>query len=94
MKIAAWQMPIEATGADDAFAALHVQVRRCEEAGVSVLCCPEAAIGGLADYAAEPEALGIATSPGEPPQERAKERRASSIRTVRLCVRRGHSPRK
>ena len=62
VKIAAWQMPIGATGTDDALAALRVQVRRCEEAGVSVLCCPEAAIGGLADYAAEPEGLAIATA--------------------------------
>jgi hypothetical protein len=37
-------------------------VRRCEEAGVSLLCCPEAAIGGLADYCAEPERLAIATA--------------------------------
>lgn len=62
LRIAAWQMPIAAMEADDALAALSVPVRRCEEAGVSVLCCPEAAVGGLADYAAEPEALAIATA--------------------------------
>lgn len=62
MKIAAWQMPIEAMAADRALAALRAQVQRCEEAGVSVLCCPEAAVGGLADYAAEPWGLAIAAA--------------------------------
>jgi predicted amidohydrolase len=61
VKIAAWQMPIHATMADDALGALRVQVRRCEEAGASILLCPEAAIGGLADYATDPEGMAIGT---------------------------------
>lgn len=59
MKIAAWQMPI---GASEALAALSVQLRRCEKAGVSVLCCPEAAVGGLADYSHDPDAAAIETA--------------------------------
>lgn len=63
MKVAAWQMPIAATAPPDAaLDALRVQLRRCEEIGVSVLCCPEAAVGGLADYAHEPGAAAIATA--------------------------------
>ena len=62
MKIAAWQMPLGAVAAGDSISALRVQVRRCEEAGVSVLCCPEAAVGGLADSAEDPENLAIATN--------------------------------
>lgn len=62
VKIAAWQMPIGATGADEALFALREQVCRCERAGVSVLCCPEAAIGGLADDAPEPGGIAIATA--------------------------------
>jgi 5-aminopentanamidase len=62
VKIAAWQMPIRATAASEALAALSVQLRRCETAGVSVLCCPEAAVGGLADYFQDPDAAAIETA--------------------------------
>lgn len=62
MKIAAWQMPIGATATSAALAALSVQLRSCEKAGVSVLCCPEAAVGGLADYSHDPGAAAIATA--------------------------------
>jgi len=60
MRIAAWQMPIDATAPGQVLPALREQIRRCERAGVSVLCCPEAAIGGLADDAPEPAAIAIA----------------------------------
>jgi 5-aminopentanamidase len=62
VKVAAWQMPIGATAPDQALAALREQVRRCEQAGISVLCCREAAIGGLADDAPEPGDIAIATA--------------------------------
>lgn len=61
MIIAAWQMPIEATEIDSAMDAVRQQVRCCEERRVTVLCCPEGAIGGLADYAADPTSIAIAT---------------------------------
>jgi flavoprotein len=50
LRLAAWQMPIDATDSSVAIDALRHQVRRCEENGIAVLCCPEGAIGGLADY--------------------------------------------
>jgi predicted amidohydrolase len=62
VKVAAWQMPIAATAAADVLDALREQVRRCENAGVSMLCCPEAAIGGLADDAPEPAGIAIAAA--------------------------------
>ena len=48
--------------ADDALAALRQQVRRCEDSAISLLCCPEASIGGLADDVPEPARIAIATS--------------------------------
>jgi predicted amidohydrolase len=61
VKVAAWQMPIGATAVDIALVALREQVRHCEDAGVTVLCCPEGAIGGLADDVPEPADIAIAT---------------------------------
>jgi predicted amidohydrolase len=61
MRIAAWQMPIDATGACVAIDAVRHQVRRCEADGVTVLCCPEGAIGGLADYVRDPATIAIPT---------------------------------
>ena len=61
MRIAAWQMPIDATDASVALDAVRRQVCRCEADGVAVLCCPEGAIGGLADYVRDPATIAIAT---------------------------------
>lgn len=61
MRIAAWQMPIDATDASVAIDAVRHQVRRCEADGVAVLCCPEGAIGGLADYVRDPATIAIPT---------------------------------
>ena len=33
----------------------------CESHGIIILCCPEAILGGLADYAADPRAFAIDT---------------------------------
>ena len=60
LRVAAWQMPIGATAAGEVLPALREQIRRCERADVSVLCCPEAAVGGLADDAPEPARIAIA----------------------------------
>jgi hypothetical protein len=35
------------------------QVRACELAGVELLCCPEAVLGGLADYVSGPFEIAI-----------------------------------
>ncbi len=39
-------------------------VRECERAGVTLLCCPEGALGGLADYLDAPDSVAL-TAEGE-----------------------------
>jgi predicted amidohydrolase len=43
----------------DALDFIRIQVRRCEIEGVSILCCPEAILGGLADDAEDPRGIAI-----------------------------------
>lgn len=43
----------------DALTYIRNVVRRCESLGVDLLCCPEGAIGGLADYVANPMAIAM-----------------------------------
>src|SRR5262245_1569189 len=38
---------------------LRERVRWCEANGVEILCCPEAVLGGLADYAEDPAAIAL-----------------------------------
>jgi predicted amidohydrolase len=40
------------------------RVRECEERGISVLCCPEAILGGLSDYSDDPLRSAIPTGGG------------------------------
>ena len=54
MKVAAYQAPLDATNSADAVGLLRERVVWCESNGVEILCCPEAMLGGLADYAARP----------------------------------------
>lgn len=44
---------------------LGEQVSRCESENISILCCPEAFLGGLADYCDDPVNLAIPTAGGE-----------------------------
>ena len=37
----------------------------CEAEGVEILCCPEAVVGGLADYAARPSSIAIEVEDGQ-----------------------------
>src|ERR1700730_11673943 len=62
MSIAAYQAPLLAAGSLDAFDLIRRGVQACEATGVSVLCCPEAILGGLADYAEDPASIAIPTS--------------------------------
>lgn len=60
MKVGAWQAPLlpgNSTAA--ALRLVREQVDRCEAEGVEILCCPEAILGGLADYAPRPTAIAI-----------------------------------
>ena len=59
MRVAAWQAPLGAREPGRAIARIREQVRRCEEAGVEILCCPEAVLGGLADDATPPDRFAI-----------------------------------
>ena len=59
MKVAAYQAPLLADGATDALGLIREQIDRCESAGVEILCCPEAVLGGLADYAKQPAAAAL-----------------------------------
>src|SRR4051794_22055424 len=60
MKVAAYQAPLLPPGCMDALELIRIQVRRCEAAGISFLCCPEAILGGLADYHPDPSRIAIA----------------------------------
>lgn len=44
----------------DALALIARQIERCEDEGVTILCCPEAILGGLADYSRNPAKFAIA----------------------------------
>jgi predicted amidohydrolase len=58
MKVAAWQAPLLGSSAEDVLALIRRRVDDCEAERVAILCCPEAVVGGLADYA--PDAFGRA----------------------------------
>ncbi|HEU0302401.1 MAG TPA: carbon-nitrogen hydrolase family protein [Longimicrobium sp.] len=62
MKVAAWQAPLPAGGVGETLELVRARVRQCEAQGIAILCCPEAVLGGLADYAEEPDRLAIPAS--------------------------------
>jgi hypothetical protein len=55
VKVAAYQAPLLAAGSMDALELIRARVRSCESEGVSILCCPEAILGGLADQSHDPD---------------------------------------
>jgi predicted amidohydrolase len=59
MKVAAYQAPLEATHSLEVINLIGEQVLWCEENGVEILCCPEAVLGGLADYADEAAKIAL-----------------------------------
>jgi len=61
MKVAAYQAPLLAAGSFEAIALIQERVAWCESEGVSILCCPEAILGGLADYCEDPALFAIRT---------------------------------
>ena len=64
MKVAAYQAPLAACYDPQIISMIRLQVDRCEALGVEILCCPEALLGGLADYVDPPERAAIDTSVG------------------------------
>jgi len=65
MKVAAYQAPLLRGGSFDAVHLIQERVRECETKDVSLLCCPEAILGGLADYSENPAQIGIRTDGGQ-----------------------------
>jgi predicted amidohydrolase len=64
VKVAAYQARLLGAGSMEALTAIRAQVERCEREGVSFLCCPEAILGGLADYAERPANFAITLATG------------------------------
>jgi 5-aminopentanamidase len=65
MRVAAYQSPLLAAGSMDALALIRTRVKWCEVAGITVLCCPEAILGGLADYSNDPTQFAIPADAGQ-----------------------------
>jgi 5-aminopentanamidase len=65
LKVAAYQAPLLPFGSKDALTLIRERVDWCELEGVEVLCCPEAVLGGLADYAPRPHEIAINVEDGE-----------------------------
>jgi 5-aminopentanamidase len=65
MKIAAYQAPLSPAGSMAALAHIRARVQWCEAAGVGILCCPEAILGGLADSARDPHACALDANSGQ-----------------------------
>lgn len=49
----------------DALGLIRTRVAWCEEHGVEILCCPEAILGGLADYSRDPARFSIRAKAGQ-----------------------------
>lgn len=64
MKVAAFQAPLLPAGSLEAIGYIEDRVAWCESEGVSILCCPEAILGGLADYAEYPGRFAMRADDG------------------------------
>ena len=64
VRVAAYQVPLLAAGSMDALGLIRTRVEWCEAEGVTILCCPEAVLGGLADYGEYPTQFAIAVDAG------------------------------
>jgi predicted amidohydrolase len=66
LKVAAYQAQLLAPGSlREAMDLVRECVARCESAGISILCCPEAILGGLADYCEPQDRRCISLARGE-----------------------------
>ena len=65
MKVAAYQTPLQATYSFDNLGLIRKQIDWCESNDVEILCCPEAVLGGLADYVSQPTDVAINIESGE-----------------------------
>ncbi|MEQ1905742.1 MAG: carbon-nitrogen hydrolase family protein [Pirellulaceae bacterium] len=62
MKVAAYQASLAACADRLVISLIRQQVDRCEALGVELLCCPEALLGGLADYVDHTQRIAVDTS--------------------------------
>jgi predicted amidohydrolase len=64
VKIAAYQAPLLPSDSPEVLGLIRRRVRWCEAEGITILCCPEAILGGLADYSGEPAGFAISADAG------------------------------
>ena len=62
LRVAAYQSPLAHPAPAEALDLLRPQIARCTHERVSILCCPEAMLGGLADYGSDPFRWAIAVA--------------------------------
>lgn len=65
MRVAAYQAPFLPSGSMAALGLIRKRTDCCESEGVEILCCPEAILGGLADYAPRPAEFAIDVAGGQ-----------------------------
>jgi len=65
VKVAVYQAPLLPIGSFGAMDFIREKVAWCEAQDISILCCPEAILGGLADFSDEPNRFAIRTTEGE-----------------------------
>lgn len=65
MRVAAYQAPLLPCGSMEAVQLISERVDWCEAEGVEILCCPEAVLGGLADYALSPGNFALHVESGQ-----------------------------
>ena len=65
MKVAAYQAPLQAIHSLQILKLIREQIDWCEVNDVALLCCPEAVLGGLADYSSEPRMFALNVENGE-----------------------------
>ena len=62
VRVAAYQAPLSEVESGNALALIRRRVDQCELEGVALLCCPEAILGGLADFARDPSQCAVPTA--------------------------------
>jgi 5-aminopentanamidase len=65
VRVGAFQSPLDVTDARVMVSAISEQLAVCESSGVELLCCAEACLGGLGDFAADPRARAVCVDNGE-----------------------------
>jgi predicted amidohydrolase len=63
--VAAYQAPFLRSGSMEALSLIRKRIDWCESEGVEILCCPEAILGGLADYAPRPTEIALDVNSGQ-----------------------------